>query len=112
MNDDQIDILSSYDSNNSNLNSPLTPHVKKKRKLPNDDPKTPLNRKRKTSESSGDENWQRPDKCPKCLEVFSHDHFKWNKHNIDKHINSHNAKISKSMKADANSPKIIKFFSE
>ena len=47
-----VNILSSYDSNNSNLNSPLTPQVTKKRKLPNDDPKTPLNRKRKTSESS------------------------------------------------------------
>ena len=87
MNDDEIDLSSSYDSNMSNLNSPLTTHITTK--PPNDDPKTPLNRKRKKSESCGDENWQRLDKCPKCLEVFSHDPFKWNKHNIDKHINSH-----------------------
>jgi hypothetical protein len=47
------------------------------------------NRKRKKSESSGDVGWQRPDKSSKCSEIFSHDPFKWNKHNIEKHINSH-----------------------
>ena len=80
MNDDERELSSSSDSNSSNFNSPCVT------------PKTPNNRKRKKSESSGDEGWQRPDKCSKCSEVFSHDPNKWNKHNIEKHINSHYAK--------------------
>ena len=50
-------------------------------------------RKRKKSESSGDEGWQRPDKCSKCSEVFSHDPFKWIKHNKDINIKSHNVEL-------------------
>ncbi len=74
MNDDERELSSSSDSNSSNFNSPCVT------------PKPPNNRKRK---KSGDEGWQRPDKCSKHSEVFSHDPNKWNKHNIEKHINSH-----------------------
>ena len=58
MNDDAIELSPSSDSNSSNLNSPINQHVAIKRKKLNDEPTTPINRKRKKCETFGDENWQ------------------------------------------------------
>ena len=52
------------------MNSPITPHVTDKRKQTKDDPKTPINRKRKKSESSSDENWQRPTNAQNNQKLF------------------------------------------
>lgn len=80
----------------SNEKSPNTPQNNRSKRT-NDDmsdetqtPKNNKHKKRKQSESSGDENWLRPTKCNKCSEIFSEDPIKWNRHNIEKHIRSHN----------------------
>ena len=90
-------------SQESNSNTP-----KNKKRKGSDS--TPKKRKRNQSESSGDENWVRPDKCITCQQIFSDDPFKWNRHNIERHTNSHKAKIDNS--PTINSPKINTFFSK
>ncbi len=76
MYDDAIELSPSSDSNSSNLNSPINQHVATKRKQLNDKPTTPINSKRKKVRLVVTKITQRPDKCAKCSEVFSHDPFK------------------------------------
>ena len=95
------------------MDKPTTQQSPRYKRRPSDEESlTPKNRKRKKSESSsGDENWLRPDKCCKCSQTFSDNQVKWNKHNIEKHIQSHNPKIDNSPNLN-NSPKISSFFSK